>query len=90
MPNRTGRHYKSTPPIFEGEEWRCPKCERCFPSELGCWGHIGRAHNKNKEPFTHGVKSGYLTHRRRHEKACPGCLAAWRTYYRLRKQEKNA
>ncbi len=90
MPNRTGKSYKRNPPKKVGDEFKCPKCERLFHSVFATWGHVGRAHPKVNPPYTHGTVAGYLTHRRRKEDACPGCKAAWRTYYRLKRQEKNA
>lgn len=80
---------KGYQPIPEGEEWRCPYCTKCYPSAPGCWGHMGRAHPKHDPPYQHGTVAGYLKHRRRKTAACPGCKAAWRTYYRLKRAEKR-
>ncbi len=69
--------------------WACALCPSTFTSKASAWGHTGRAHPGARPPFKHGCIAGYLTHKRRGENACPGCLSAWRLYYQLKRANKK-
>lgn len=83
-------------PVPEGEGWACPlpDCARSFAKKAAAYGHIGRAHSTFYKPIVHGTVAGYLAHMRRKKKeprhqACPGCKAAWRVYYQMRRAKKK-
>lgn len=38
---------------------------------------------------THGLISGYVSHKRRGEQACTLCKVAWAAYYRARRLKKK-